>query len=121
MCFSLVELSRPVLVIGVHEHLQGVVFNVGVSYHLLSDGVIITQLLLHLENTKTFTQKKLIGRQSQVKKFFSVRLTCRSFHCERHKIRKNEELKKNVKKCTKELQSQSVSKCPNSQNDFILK
>ena len=44
----LVEGAGSVFVVGVEEHLQGVVLDVGVSHYLLAHRLIVTQLLLHL-------------------------------------------------------------------------
>lgn len=52
------EASGSVLVVGVQEHLEGVVLNVGVTHHLLTDGVVVGQLRLHLENKRTLGQSK---------------------------------------------------------------
>lgn len=51
--FLLVEVSGSVLVVGIQEHLEGIVLDVGITHHLLTDGVVVGQLRLHLENKRT--------------------------------------------------------------------
>lgn len=46
----LVEAAGSVFIVGVDEHLEGVVLDVGVAHHLLGDGVLVDQLHLHLED-----------------------------------------------------------------------
>lgn len=57
----LVEAALPVLGVGVEEHLQGVVLDVGVAHHLLADGVVVAQLLLHLEEDTGSQSRAVIG------------------------------------------------------------
>lgn len=45
------EAAGSVFIVGVDEHLEGVVLDVGVAHHLLGDGVLIDQLHLHLEDS----------------------------------------------------------------------
>lgn len=68
----LVEASRSVLVVGVQEHLQGVVLDVGVAHHLLTDGVVVSQFLLHLEN------KAALVSGCSVAAIFTLRPGCSS-------------------------------------------
>lgn len=50
------EAPGSVLVVGEQEQLEGVVLDVDVTHHLLTDGVVVGQLRLHLENKRTLGQ-----------------------------------------------------------------
>ena len=57
------EASGSIFIVGVEEHLQGLVLDVRVAHDLLGDGLAVVQLLLHLQR-KHFKTSNFIRRTS---------------------------------------------------------